>query len=36
MPTAVKTYDAKMDSKNRITIRIALYDYYHVEDFVDG
>ena len=36
MPTAVKTYDAKMDSKKRITLRNALYEYYHVEEFEDG
>ena len=36
MPTAVKTYDAKMDSKKRITLRNALYEYYHVEEFDDG
>ena len=36
MPTAVKTYDAKMDSKKRITLLNALYEYYHVEEFDDG
>ena len=36
MPTAVKTYDAKMDSKKRITLRTALYEYYHVQEFDDG
>ena len=36
MPTAVKVYDAKMDSKKRITLRNALYEYYHVEEFDDG
>ena len=36
MPTAVKTYDAKIDSKKRITLRNAMYEYYHVEEFDDG
>lgn len=36
MPIAVKAYDAKMDSKRRITLRNALYEYYHVEEFEDG
>ena len=36
MPTAVKTYDAKIDSKKRITLRNAKYEYYHVEEFDDG
>ena len=36
MPTAVKTYDAKIDSKKSITLRNAMYEYYHVEEFDDG
>ena len=36
MPIAVKAYDAKMDSKRRTTLRNALYEYYHVEEFEDG
>ena len=36
MAIAVKAYDAKMDSKRRITLRNALYEYYHVEEFEDG
>ena len=36
MSTAVKTYDAKIDSKKRITLRNAMYEYYHVEEFDDG
>ena len=36
MAEAVKSYDAKMDSKKRITLRNALYEYYHVEEFDDG
>ncbi|MBR0090746.1 MAG: hypothetical protein IJP92_03515 [Lachnospiraceae bacterium] len=36
MSVAVKAYDAKMDSKKRITLRNALYEYYHVEEYEDG
>ena len=36
MAEAVKVYDAKMDSKKRITLRNARYDYYHVEEYEDG
>ena len=33
---AVKSYDAKVDSKKRITLRHANYDYFHIEEFSDG
>ena len=36
MATAVKEYDANMDSKKRITLRNALFEYYHVEEYEDG
>ncbi len=36
MPTAIKSYDAKIDSKKRITLRNALYEYFHVEEYDDG
>lgn len=29
-------YDAKVDSKKRITLKGAQYDYYHVEPHEDG
>jgi hypothetical protein len=32
----VKEYDAKLDSRKRITIRDAEYDHYHVREFEDG
>lgn len=32
----VKSYDAKVDSKKRITLRNANYDYFHIEEFSDG
>ena len=31
-----KEYDAKLDSRNRITIRDAGYEHYHVHEFDDG
>lgn len=37
MPTTVlKSYDAKIDSKKRITLRNASYEYFHVEEYDDG
>ena len=30
MSTVVREYDAKIDSKKRLTLRDAKYDYYHV------
>ena len=37
MPTTVlKSYDAKIDSKKRITLRNAFYEYFHVEEYDDG
>jgi hypothetical protein len=32
----VKEYDAKLDSRKRITIRDAEYEHYHVREFEDG
>ena len=34
--TAVRSYDAKLDSKRRITLRNVSYEYFHVEEFDDG
>ena len=34
--TAVNSYDAKLDSKKRITLRNVYYEYYHVEEYGDG
>jgi len=31
-----RQYDAKLDSRNRITIRDAAYEHYHVREFEDG
>ena len=33
---AVRSYDSKVDSKRRITLRAATYDYYHVKEYSDG
>lgn len=33
---AVKEYDAKLDTKHRITLRSVHFDYYHVSEFDDG
>ena len=36
MELAMKTYDAKLDSKKRITIRNPKYEYYHVTEKDNG
>jgi len=36
MGKIVKRYDAKLDSKRRLTIRDTQYEYYHVDEFKDG
>lgn len=36
MQTIYKKYDAKVDSKNRITLRDAKYEYYTVTAYDDG
>lgn len=36
MQVVVKKYDAKVDSKKRITLRDAKYDYYSVTTYEDG
>ncbi len=33
---AIKSYDTKIDSKKRITLRNALYEYFHIEEYADG
>ena len=32
----VREYDAKLDSRNRLTIREAAYEHYRVREFEDG
>ena len=36
MDKALKEYDAKIDSKKRITIRNPFFDYYHVIEQENG
>ena len=36
MQEIVKEYDAKMDTKKRITLRNTLFEYYHVAEMADG
>ena len=36
MVPAVKEYDAKLDSKKRLTLRNAMFEYYHVSEKADG
>lgn len=36
MEITLKSYDARIDSKKRITIRNPLYDYYHVTEKENG
>ncbi|HAP44059.1 MAG: hypothetical protein A2087_01590 [Spirochaetes bacterium GWD1_61_31] len=33
---AVKEYDARLDTKKRVTIRGAHYDHYHVIEYPNG
>ncbi len=32
----MKSYDAKLDNKKRLTIRGTKYDFYHIQEFNDG
>lgn len=36
MSSVMKQYDTKLDSKHRLTVRGANFDYYHVIEFEDG
>ena len=36
MSLAVKEYDARIDSKKRITLRNTSFEYYHVQEMLDG
>ena len=36
MATVTLTYDAKIDSKKRVTLRGAKYEYYNVQEMDDG
>jgi hypothetical protein len=34
--STVKEYDARIDTKKRVTLRGAKYDNYHVQEYADG
>ena len=36
MQTAIREYDAKLDSKRRLTLRSASFEYYHVQEMDNG
>ena len=36
MGTLVREYDAKMDSRRRITLRNGKYPFFHVLEYADG
>ena len=36
MDACVREYDAKLDSRRRITLRRAQYPFFHVREYEDG
>lgn len=36
MQTAIREYDAKLDSKRRLTLRNTSFEYYHVQEMDNG
>jgi hypothetical protein len=36
MSVAIREYDAKIDSKKRLTLRNANFEYFHVQEMSDG
>ena len=36
MSVTVREYDAKIDSKKRVTLRNTAFEYYHVQEMADG
>lgn len=36
MPTVVREYDAKLDSRDRLVLRDSSFDHYHVIEYEDG
>lgn len=36
MEALLREYDAHVDSKKRLTLRSALFEYYHVSELADG
>ena len=33
---AIRSYNAKVDSKKRITLRNTVYEYFHIEEYENG
>ena len=33
---AIRSYNAKVHSKKRITLRNTVYEYFHIEEYEDG
>ncbi len=36
MEALIREYDAHLDSRKRLTLREALYEYYHVSELANG
>ena len=36
LPISIREYDAKLDSKKRLTLRSTNFDYYHVQEMDNG
>lgn len=36
MEKIIRQYDAKLDSKRRLTIRDSKFNFYHIKEFNDG
>ena len=36
MQNTIREYDAKLDTKRRLTLRNVLFEYYHVSEYEDG
>ena len=36
MSELVREYDAKIDSKKRITLKESLFEYFHIKQYKDG
>lgn len=36
MTELIREYDAKIDSKKRVTLRDSLYEYFHIKQYKDG
>ena len=36
MQAAIREYDAKIDSKKRLTLRSTGFEYYHVQEMANG